>query len=340
MRLQSAARRSGGIQQSAAMRVAMPLARWQASAVLGLVRQGRAGWQGNAGLGISAGWGRVRLRGGLDAVLAQGWRLGGASFSAAHSTARTAVNLDLAWQAATRRLGGGVSINRRLGAFGLSAGVARGNDGWRIGLGLAIGLWRGGDRWRTAPAGLARSGAVMADMFIDEDGDGQRDANEAGVAGGRFIVGNALRSETTNANGQVLLAGLPAGPGVDVETQLASLPDFTLRPARAGDRLSLRPGEVRTLPIPLRPTGSIEAQVLLVAGDSRTPRSGVPVILRDGEGREVARNVTDFEGFVLFDGLVLGPWTVEADGQSSPALALSRSEPDQRTSILIAPPQI
>jgi hypothetical protein len=124
---------------------------------------------------------------------------------------------------------------------------------------------------------------------------------------------------------------------VDVETQLASLPDFTLRPARAGDRLSLRPGEVRTLPIPLRPTGSIEAQVLLVSGDTRTPRSGVPVTLRDASGREIAHGVTDFEGYVLFDGLAFGTWTVDAAGQSSPGLALSRTAPDQRARVLIAP---
>ena len=337
VRLQTATRRSGGQQQSAMMRMAMPFALWQANAALNLVRHEKAGWQGNAALGLSAGWGRLRLRGGMDAALTDGWRLAGTSFSAAHSTARGAVSLDLTWQAATGRLGGGVSINRRLGPFGLSAGAATAGDGWRLGLGLVVGLWQGGGRWRAAPAGLARSGAVLADMFIDDDMDGQRDPDEAGVQGGRFIVGNALRSEHTDKDGRLLLGGLPAGPAVDVETQLASLPDFTLRPARAGDRLSLRPGEVRTLPIPLRPTGSIEAQVLLVSGDTRTPRSGVPVTLRDASGREIARGVTDFEGYVLFDGLAFGTWTVDAAGQSSPGLALSRTAPDQRARVLIAP---
>jgi hypothetical protein len=337
VRLQSATRRSGGGQQAATMRVALPLADWQANAAVGLVRQGDGGWQGNAALGLTAAVDRWRLRAGVDAALAGQWRLAGATLSAARSTDKGAISLDLAWQAATRRLGGGISVNRRFGSFGLSAGVARANDGWRLGLGLVVGLWQGAGRWHTAPAGLARSGAVMADMFIDDDGDGQHDASEAGVAGGSFIVGNTLRSERTGADGHTLLRGLPAGPMVDVETQLASLPDFTLRPVRAGDRLSLRPGEVRELAVPLQPTGSIEARVLLAAGDTRTPRSGVPVVLRDATGKEVARSVTDFEGYVLFEGLKLGSWQIEAGGQTAVPLTLSRSEPDKRATILVPP---
>lgn len=335
VRLQSATQRSGDRQQSAALRLALPLAAWQANAAIGLQRQGVASWQGNAALGLGAGWGLLRLRGGVEAVLARGWRIGGASLSAAYGSSRGTVGVDLGWQAAAHRLNAGVSINRRIGAFALSAAAARGADGVRISLGLGVGLWQGAGRWHAAPAGLARSGAVMADMFIDDDEDGVRDANESGVSGGRFIVGNALRSETTGPDGRALLRGLPAGPLVAVETQQASLPDFSLRPVRAGDRLSLRPGEIRSLPVPLRPTGSIEAQVLLVAGDNRTPRSGVGVILRDASGQEVSSQISDFEGYVLFDGLAHGDWTVVAAGQSSASLLVSGANPDQRTTLLL-----
>lgn len=87
----------------------------------------------------------------------------------------------------------------------------------------------------------------------------------------------------------MLIGGIAHGPQAEIETQMSSFTDFTLRPARTGDRLTLRPGEVRRLPVPLRPTASIEVQVLLVAGDERAPRAGVPVILRDAGGREAAR---------------------------------------------------
>jgi hypothetical protein len=302
-----------------------------------MIRQGGSGWQGSATLGVTATSGAWRWRGGLDAVLARGWQLGSGHVSAMRRAGSGAISLDLGWQADRKQLSGGLAWNQRLGAFGLSAGLSRAADGWRLGLGLVVGLWQGAGRWHAAPAGLARSGAVLADLFIDDDGDGRHDPSEAAVPGGRFIVDNSLRGETTGNDGRVLLRGLPAGPPVDVETQLASLPDFGLRPDRPGDRLRLHPGEVRTLAIPVRPTGSIEARIILVTATARTPRSGVPVTLHDSSGHLVARAVTDFEGFVLFDGLAFGCFHVEAAGQSSPVLTLSRNDPVQMAELLLPP---
>jgi hypothetical protein len=89
--------------------------------------------------------------------------------------------------------------------------------------------------------------------------------------------------------------------------------------------------------VPLRPTGSIEVQVLLAAGDRRIPRSGVPVILRDSNGNEVARAATDFDGFVLFDALAFGSWQAEAAGQKSAALIVSRDKSDARVRLVLPP---
>lgn len=329
--------RRGGERQALAARMVLPMADWQANLALGAVREGNMPWQGTAALGVTARHGSWRLRSGITAADTKGWKLEGASLSAARNLGKGALALDLDWQAQTGRLGGGVTFSQQLGAFGLSASAGRQGDGWRFGIGLTMGLWRGPERWASAPAGIARSGAIMAEMFVDEDGDGARGAGEEAVAGGRFVVDAALRREETDAGGRVLIRGIPAGPDVDIETQLSSLADFTLRPARAGDRLALRPGEVRHVLVPLRLTGSIEVQVLLIAGDRQTPRSGVPVALRDSAGREVARAVTDFDGFVLFDALPFGSFRAEAQGQVSAPLALDRSAPDGATRLLLPP---
>jgi len=301
------------------------------------VRDGSAPWQGTAAVGLTARQGDWRLRSGLTASDRNGWRLEGANLSAARNVGEGALALDLNWQADSGRMGGGLSFSQQVGALGLSAGIGREEQGWRAGIGVTMGLWRGPRSWRTAPAGMARSGAIMAEMFVDEDGDGTRGASESGVEGGRFIVDSALRRETTNSRGEVLIRSLPAGPDVDIETQMSSLDDFTLRPARAGDRLALRPGEIRHVAVPLRPTGSVEVQVVLVAGDRRTPRGGVPVTLRDAKGQEFARAVTDFDGYVLFDGLPFGSWQAEAAGQSTAPLGVSRDAPDNQAKLLIAP---
>lgn len=334
-RVQSGTLRRGDQRHVAAARMILPMADWQASLALGAVRDGSAPWQGTAALGLTARRGDWRLRSGLTASDRNGWRLEGGNLSAARNLGQGALALDLDWQADSGRIGGGMTFSQQLGSLGLSASAGREAQGWRFGIGLTMGLWRGPIRWRTSPSGIARSGAIMAEMFVDEDGDGVRDAGERAVEGGRFVVGAALRREATDANGTVLIRGIAPGPDVDVETQLSSLEDFTLRPVRAGDRLTLRPGEVRHLPVPLRATGSIELQVLLASGDRLTPRSGVPVILRDGEGREVARARTDFDGYVLFDALPFGNWQVEAGGQNAKPFALSLDEPDQTGRILL-----
>jgi hypothetical protein len=336
-RIQSGTLRRGDERNVVAARMVLPMPDWQASLALGAVREGSTAWQGTAALGVTARHGAWRLRSGITAADRGGWRIENGSISAARNVGKGALALDLDWQADSGRLGGGVSFSQQLGALGLSAGFGREAEGWRFGIGLTMGLWRGPQRWRTAPAGIARSGAIMAELFVDEDGDGARGADEAGVEGGRFIVGAALRREETDAQGQVLIGGIAPGRDVDVETQLSSLENFTLRPHRAGDRLALRPGEVRHLPVALRPTGSIEVQVLLVAGDRRTPRAGVPVILRDAQGHEVVRSNTDFDGYVLFDGLGFGSWQAEAAGQTSPLLILSRDKSDASVRLVLPP---
>lgn len=337
-RFQTGELRRGGSREIAATRLVLPMADWQANLSLGAVREGSTPWLGTAALGLTARRGDWRLRSGLTASDRRGWRIDGASLSAARRLGAGNLALDLDWEAQSGRIGGGVTFARGIGPFGLSASAGREGAGWRAGFAVTLGLFRGPERWHAAPAGIARSGAIMAEMFVDEDGDGVRGPQEEGVRGGRFVVGAALRREETDAAGRVLIGGIAPGPDVDIETQMSSLADFTLRPARAGDRLSLRPGEVRHLPVALRPTGSIEVQVLLVAGDQRTPRSGVPVVLRDAEGREAGRALTDFDGFVLFEGLPFGTFRAEAAGQVSGGFALSREAPEAAGRLLIAAP--
>lgn len=338
-RVQSGQLRRGDTRHVAAARIVLPMADWQASLALGSVREGNGPWQRSAALGLTARRGDWRLRSAVTAAARPGWTVEGASLSAARALGEGALALDLDWQADSGRVGAGLSFSRQVGPLGLSAGVGREAQGWRAGIALSVGLWRAPQGWRAAPAGMARSGAILAELFVDEDGDGVRGPAESGVAGGRFVVGSALRREETDADGRVLIRGLPAGPGVDIETQMSSLDDFTLAPARPGDRLALRPGEVRHVPIALRPTASIEVQVLLVVGDRRTPRSGVPVRLLDGEGREIARSVTDFAGYALFDGLGFGEWQARAAGQASRVIEVSRDLPYQSAQILVAPAQ-
>jgi hypothetical protein len=359
LRAQSGTLHGGRRRQAVAARLGVPFSEWQASAELGVQRLSDGdewqGWQGNAALVASAeldGW---RLRGGVNAVIEStdkreigpeigpeprsssqgGLRLGGLRLSAARPMRAGSIALDLDWDADTGAMGAGFSFNRQVGNVGLTGGLAYGSDGWRVGIGMTLGLWRDGPRWNTSRAGISASGAVLARAFVDADGDGLMDAGEEAVEGARFIVGSALRREETDARGQTLLRGLPAGPGVDIETQIASLPDFSLRPARAGDRVELRAGEIRVVPVPLQVTGTIEVLVELQAGENRVPRSGVEVVLKDAQGREAARAVSDFAGYVLFEGLLPGGYSAHVPGRAEARTEVSLATLDRSISLLL-----
>jgi hypothetical protein len=109
--------------------------------------------------------------------------------------------------------------------------------------------------------------------------------------------------------------------------------------AIAGDFLlglvCAQPGENRHVPVALRPTASIEVQVLLVAGDQRTPRSGVVVALRDAAGAEATRAPADFDGYVLFECLPFGTFSAEAAGRTGAVLTVAREAPNGQGKMLI-----
>ena len=80
-------------------------------------------------------------------------------------------------------------------------------------------MFRDKDRGKIglAAPGLSRSGTIRQHVFHDLNANGRFDVGEPGIKGAQFIVGNSLRSETTDANGFVVLSGLPAGSDIDVE---------------------------------------------------------------------------------------------------------------------------
>ncbi|MFM7350396.1 MAG: hypothetical protein ACKO01_13085, partial [Erythrobacter sp.] len=59
-------------------------------------------------------------------------------------------------------------------------------------------------------------------------------------------------------------------------------------------------------------------------------------VLRDAAGKETARAITDFDGFVLFEALPFGTYRAEAAGQAA-GLTVSCAASDAHAKLLIAP---
>ena len=284
----------------------------------GLTAEWRTGPGGNerqalGSFGVSRSEGAWRLRGGLDYRIAGGLKADIVSASASRSHGSGSVSAEVGWDHQRSAASVSLSADQRLGAFSLAAGAGVGASGWRAGLSLSVGLFHAAGRgYQTAPTGISRSGTLRPLLFLDDDSDGVQDANEPGLAGGRFIADNSIRQEATKEDGAALLDARAPGRSIDLEVQLASLPDMALRPVNPGVAARLRPGQVLDVPVPLRPTGEVEARVMLSKGEVENPLSGIEVVLLDPAGKRVAATISDFDGWAYFEAVPLGSYRLAA----------------------------
>jgi hypothetical protein len=263
-------------------------------------------------MAVARAVGNWRLRGGIDISASDGLRLRQIGLSAGRASLRGNLGVDLGWDAQRGIASITATAQRHFGGFSLGAGAGYGMNGWRIGLSLAAALFPDRRGYHLAAAGIGRSGTLQPHVFEDVDGDGVQGPGEPDIAGASFIVDSSVRREATASDGRVRIGGLMPNSRVDMEVQLASLPDLRLRPVQPGLTAVVRPGQVLDVAVPLRQTGEIEAQVETVNGDVRRPLPGIEVALVDAAGKRFAVTRSDFEGLAYFDGVPPGDWRLEA----------------------------
>ena len=271
--------------------------------------------------------GRVRVRG------ASKWRLNGedAGFEEAELTAETRL---------TDRsdLRAGIAYDHRLGRTAFSAGYVhqfdrfavradatyRSDKSFGFGLSLAFSLGRdpvdGG--LRVSNEKLARKGSAAVTVFLDENGDGIRQANEKPLEGVSVEAGMLHSVAPTDAKGRTVIDGLPPYRPVMVSIDLSTLPDPLMQPTVQGVVVSPRPGIEAEIELALAPSGEIEGTLLAADG---TPRGGVTLELVDARGLVVKQIVSEFDGFFLFDQVAYGRYTIRLAESSATVLNVPRA---------------
>jgi hypothetical protein len=310
--------RNGTTLATAGLGMALSMGSLQLSnQVAGEWRQSRFGSSTRAQgvIGAALPLGDWRLRGAADYQLAPQPQVERLGLSASRSSARQSLTLDAGWDLAGGGPIAGVTATRWFGPVSLGLGAAVTASGWQAGVSLGFSLWRpSGAGYRFGPGGMGTTAGVQPIVFIDDDGDGLPGADETRIEGARFLVDNSVRSEATARDGTSAIGGLAAARPVNVEPQLSSLPDLSLRPAKPGFSVVLRPGQMVAVPVPLTPTGEVEARVLRVAGDQESAIAGVPVVLESASKRIETR--TDFDGYASFDGVPFGRYTLSIPGNA------------------------
>jgi len=279
-----------------------------------------------ASLLANARIGRVRLRGEARFALSGDssdtrvaligeWAGGGRSGSDAEWRA------ELGYDRGFDRARVGAGYTRRFNRLQLSGFGEVASDGsLAASLSLAFSLGpkpNGG--WRVSSEKLASRGQVIADVWMDDNGDGIRQPGEAALAGVPLTAGHGFIDAATDQQGQATIDGLEPFRPVLIGIDAGSLPDPYVQPALPGIVVSPRPGVATRVSLPMAAAGEIEG---VVRRDGGNPIEGLSLELVDAEGRVRATTLTEFDGYFLFESVAYGRYTVRLGRAAAAALRL------------------
>ena len=217
------------------------------------------------------------------------------------------------------RVGAGYTRRfNRLQLSGFGEVASDGSVAASLSLAFSIGPKPSGG-WRMSSEKLASRGQVIADVWMDDNGDGIRQPGEAALAGVPLTAGHGYADAATDAQGQATIDGLEAFRPVLIGIDAGSLPDPYVQPALSGVVVSPRPGVATRVALPMAVAGEIEG---VVRRDGGNPIEGLSLELVDSEGRVRATTLTEFDGYFLFESVAYGRYTVRPGKASAAALRL------------------
>jgi hypothetical protein len=203
---------------------------------------------------------------------------------------------------------------------------------WRVGLQIAFAFAPDPltGRYRFSRPGLSTGGGVAVDAFVDRNGDGVRQRDEAPVRG--VVVGTPSGSVTTDADGRAHAERLgDAGPTLlRIDAENADDP-FLTSPVGAVEIVP-RPGGVAVVNLPMRPSAEVELTTLLHGADvPNRPLSALNVELVQAGGGAPIGARSDHAGTATFEGVPPGTYAVRLQPEQAGGLGLSMAEPLQVT---------
>lgn len=195
-------------------------------------------------------------------------------------------------------LDGSFSKSFRQFTVSTSAGINQSGN-WKAGINIAFSLYKpkASNFYSMAKPGLSRSGALRLLSFEDLDGDGRQSAGDIETKGSKYVISNSLRSETADDRGVSIISGIEPYKSTNIELQISSLEDPFLRPVQAGRAVTLRPGQVVDVHVPLVTTGDIDGFIKLEKGDNSIALAGVRVEIVGQDGRVIQTSLSEYDGY-------------------------------------------
>ena len=206
---------------------------------------------------------------------------------------------------------------RQFSLRGSASADTSGGVGARLSLSFSFGPDPLDGGWRMSDEKLAQRGQAAVSVFLDENGDGRRSPGEEALEGVGITAGSYGSSEPTNARGHAFVEGMQPYQQVLVSLDESTLPDPFLVPRGKGLVVTPRSGVATVIELAVSPTGEVEGEVL--STDDR-PLAGVELELVAPDGQVVARAMSEFDGFFLFDHVPYGRFHLQLAKSSELAL--------------------
>ncbi len=287
----------------------------------------------NARLLVNGRWGRVRLRGETRFKLN-----GGASFEGVNLTGEWngkgdddhAANwrVELGYDRPLDRGRLALGYVRHFKKVALTAQIEGATDGSvAAGLNLAFSFGpdpRKGGGYRVTSDRLAAQGQVLARVYRDANGDGQRQSDEPYEKDIQLAAGRAPVRNLTDANGEVMIDELHPFTPVLIGIDASSLPDPLIQPGGPGIVVTPRPGVAAVIELALTSAGEVDGTLVKSGGNGI---EGVDLELVDSAGRIVTRARSDFDGFFLFEKVPYGRYSIRIAKASADAARLDATLP-------------
>ncbi len=272
--------------------------------------------------------GRIRVRGEARFALS-----GESADTRMAVIAEWAGKRDAAWRAelgydrGLERARAGIGYTRRFNKLQLSGFAEAASDGSvAASLSLAFSFGpkpagrSGGGGWRVSSEKLASGGQVVADVWMDDNGDGVRQRDEAAMPDVPLTAGHAWVDAATDDAGRATIDGLEPFRPVMIGIDAGSLPNPYIQPALPGVVVTPRPGVAVRVALPMTAAGEIDG---VVRRDGGNVIEGLLIELVDAEGRVRATTLSAFDGYFLFESVAYGRYTIRLGKASAAALRLA-----------------
>ncbi len=318
---------------TAAMRTSAPVDRYYLSGALSYENEKAGGTRRERLAGdidvATLVAGRAQLRGGVNYELAPDARLNTAYATLDYQISerrslRLAVARSLGEQSSTTVQGSGYF---RASRFDVAlTGVYEMDRGdWQVGVQFAFGLAFDPfkRRYGFVRPGVAGGGSVALNAFVDTNGDGLSQPDEAPVR--NVILETPAGAAVTGVDGQVLASGLGDAGTARIRVNLEGVDD----PFLVADSLIEvvpRPGRIAVVNYPLQVTSEIELRARLRRDGSDRPLAAVELRLIPVAGGETVSARTDHAGVAFIEGVRPGRYRVTLDPDQARDLRMSLEE--------------